>query len=330
MAPSPRTAAWRPFGRPWLEVAATAGGIVLGVVLLFGVFAKVIDPESFTETVKAEGLDFLLPAAAVAYVALALEAGIGVLLLLALRRTWVLVAATALVVFFVFLTGRAYVNFLQGKVSDAESCGCFGRLVERSPAAAFWQDAAMLVPALVLAWFQRPAGWRLPKARGIVAGGVTVGTVVFAALAPSLPLDSLATNLSEGRHVKEMCMGKGRHEVCLQGVIPDLATGKHLVVIADLDDPRFRASVPALNDLNVLALDGKGPPVWVVAATTVEKAQNFALTSGAGFRILEAPKALLRPLYRRLPRSFLVEDGVVTRTWDGLPDTGSQASPPPR
>ena len=28
---------------------------------------------------------------------------------------------------------------------------------------------------------------------------------------------------------------------------------------------------------------------------------------------------VLRPLYRRLPRSFMVEDGKVTRTFGGLP-----------
>jgi hypothetical protein len=35
----------------------------------------------------------------------------------------------------------------------------------------------------------------------------------------------------------------------------------------------------------------------------------------------ETPQALLRPLYRRLPRSFRVEDGRVTATWAGLPAT---------
>ncbi len=319
------------FGRRrWLVVLATAGGVALGAVLLFGAYAKAIDPEAFAETIVAEGLDFLLPATAVVYVALALEVGLGSALLLGLRRTWVLCAATALVVFLVFLTGRTYVEFLQGRKAEAESCGCFGRLVERSPAVAFWQDVGMLVPTLVLAWFGRPTGWRLPKGRGIAAGGVTILALVFAALAPSLPLDDLATRLSVGRTIGEICMEQKPKPLCFQVVIPDLAEGRHLVVIVDIDAPGYRAQVQAINELNVAALDGKGPPVWVVAATTEEKATAAKVATGAGFDIRPAPKGLLRPLYRRLPRSFLVVDGRVRQTWDGLPAPGSLTSPPPR
>ena len=37
------------------------------------------------------------------------------------------------------------------------------------------------------------------------------------------------------------------------------------------------------------------------------------------YNVVHAPIGLLRPLYRSLPRSFLVKDGEVTRTWAGLP-----------
>jgi hypothetical protein len=45
--------------------------------------------------------------------------------------------------------------------------------------------------------------------------------------------------------------------------------------------------------------------------------------SGATFQIQEAPPSLLRPLYRRLPRSFLVRDGRIVALyaeppWDSL------------
>lgn len=40
---------------------------------------------------------------------------------------------------------------------------------------------------------------------------------------------------------------------------------------------------------------------------------------GPVFEVVEVPEALLAPLYRRLPRSFRVEEGVVTATWDGYP-----------
>src|SRR6185503_18282754 len=101
--------------------------------------------------IQTEGLAFLLSAQSVALLALALEVGLGLALLLGVRRLWVLVPAALLVAFFLFLTGRAYWRSAHGLEVDA-GCGCFGNLVERSPAEAFYQDLLMLVPALLLAF----------------------------------------------------------------------------------------------------------------------------------------------------------------------------------
>ncbi len=46
---------------------------------------------------------------------------------------------------------------------------------------------------------------------------------------------------------------------------------------------------------------------------------TFRWTQAPIFEVREAPATLLRPLYRRLPRSFEVADGAVTATWPGLP-----------
>ena len=91
-APPPTRAAISP--RPILWWVGTFGGAFLACVLLFAVWAKAIDPPSFVDQIHTEGLDFLLPARAVALIALALEAGLGLLLLLGVRRKWVLIPAT--------------------------------------------------------------------------------------------------------------------------------------------------------------------------------------------------------------------------------------------
>jgi hypothetical protein len=49
---------------------------------------------------------------------------------------------------------------------------------------------------------------------------------------------------------------------------------------------------------------------------------------GPTFKIVEAPAELLRPLYRRLPRSFAVQDGRVTATFPGLPPLPKTAGAP--
>src|SRR4030095_4470812 len=139
---------------PLLWWIGSFAGAFLGGVLLFAVWTKVLDPASFAEQIHVEGLDFALPAQGVALIALALETGLGLALLLGLRRSWVLVPAALLVAFFLSLTGRAWWLAAHGLRADA-SCGCFGNLIQRTPAEAFWQDLSLLVPPLLLAFLGR-------------------------------------------------------------------------------------------------------------------------------------------------------------------------------
>ncbi len=302
--------------RPILWWVGTFGGAFLACVLLFAVWAKAIDPPSFVDQIRTEGLDFLLPARAVALIALALEAGLGLLLLLGVRRKWVLIPATLLVAFFLSLTGRAWWLAEHGQRNAAESCGCFGNLVQRTPAQAFWQDLALLVPALLLAWVGRERLPPLvPPKRTAVAVIGTLAVLLLAWKAPELPLDNLATRLHPGVDVSKTCVGEGAQRVCLDGMIPELRQGENLVVMAKLDDPALTKAVDALNAY----ASGPGPVLWVLTSSTADQQRAFFWQWGPRFQIREAPPELLRPLYRRLPRSFAVKDGRVTTTFQGLP-----------
>jgi uncharacterized membrane protein YphA (DoxX/SURF4 family) len=319
--PSSRLAVW----------IGTAAGVFLGAVLLVAAYAKALDPAAFARQIHLDGLDFALPAAAVALAAIGLEVGLGLALVLGLRRLWVLLPAVALVAFFLLLTGRAYWQSAHGTLPEDAGCGCFGNLVERSPAEAFWQDLALLAPALGLAFLGRgragngaddrgergDRGARpFPTGRTAIVLAATAAAVLFAWKAPALPLDDLATRLSPGVRLADLCAGTGKERVCLSDVDAGLATGRCLAVIADLADPAFQKSVCALN---AYAAAGQGPALRVLAASTPGEEQAFTWRFGPSFKVVEAPAALLRPLYRRLPRAFVVEDGRVVRTYAGLP-----------
>ena len=299
------------------ERLGVAGGILLGSVLLFAAWAKAIDPEAFAEQIVAEGLSPVSLSFAVALFALALEVGLGSALLLSVRRLWILLPTTALVVFFLFLTGRAWWNAAHG-LGEATSCGCFGNLVDRTPAEAFWQDLLLMVPALVLCFFGRDDGVKPPWRRLAAAAALTVVCVAFAVAAPGLPLDDMATRLKPGTGVTEICTGAGEERLCLDAVADELESGTHLVVIADLEDELLLAAMPRLNEL---ALDAAAPTPWILTASTPEAVGAFLWTQAPAFELREAPATLLRPLYRRLPRSFEVVDGKVIATWPGLPPT---------
>lgn len=306
----------------WKRGLGYAGGAVLGAVLLIAAWAKALDPAAFAEQIHAEGLGGLAPATALALVVVALEVGLGLALLLGVRRLWVLVPAAILVMLFLFLTGTAYWRDLQG-IAPAEGCGCFGNLVQRTPAEAFWQDLLLLVPALALAFVGRDRGARrVPPLRTTVAALGAGGAALLAWQAPGLPLDDLATRLKPGAEVAALCAGRAGDRVCLDTVAPELAAGEHLVVLADLDDPAFGAAV---DELNALARDPAAPGLVVVAAAAPERHSAFYWRWGPAFRIREAPLGLMRPLYRRLPRSFRVREGEVIETFPGLPPRGAWA-----
>ena len=80
----------------------------MGGVLLLAAWSKSLDPASFADEVRTQGLDFLLSGETVALIALALEWFLGAALVLAIRRWWILLPTSALVAFFLALTGRTY------------------------------------------------------------------------------------------------------------------------------------------------------------------------------------------------------------------------------
>ena len=321
----------------------TLGGCVLGGILLVAVWGKALDPAAFAEQIHADGLDRLLPAGVLALLALALEAGIGLALLLAVRRLWVLVPASLLVIFFLLLNGRAYWLAAHGQASAAASCGCFGNLVQRTPAEAFWQDLALLALPLALAFVGRDRDQpRLPPVRTALVALVAVAAPVFAWRAPELPLDDLATRLAPGATMSTLCAGGGSGgggggggtgersafgaragAVCLDTVAPELDHGNHLVVLDDVDDP---ALARAVTGLNAYADAPGAASVWVLTASDAKRQRLFFWRWGPTFKIVEAPPELLRPLYRRLPRSFAVQDGRVTATFSGLPPLPRRAA----
>jgi uncharacterized membrane protein YphA (DoxX/SURF4 family) len=311
----------------------TAAGALLGVVLLVAVWGKALDPAAFAEQIRGEKLDFLLSARAVALIALALETGLGLALLLGVRRSWVLIPVALLVTFFVFLTGRSWWLSAHGLLDQAASCGCFGNLVQRTPAEAFWQDSLLLVPALLLSFVGRGERDRqdrgdrrdplFPPVRTALAALGTAAVLLFAWKAPELPLDNLATRLHPGVRVSDLCAGSGKQAVCLSTVAGGLAHGDNLVVIADIADPKLAPAVEALNDY---ARNPDGPKVWLLSAATQEQLTAFNWTMGPVFQVVETPPELLRPLYRRLPRAFRVKDGQVTETYPGLPSLSQMAA----
>ncbi|MEM8996824.1 MAG: MauE/DoxX family redox-associated membrane protein [Acidobacteriota bacterium] len=313
-----------PGGLPaWRRYLSIVGSVMLGLVFLVAAWAKSIDPESFASQIRGEGLEILLPASAIALFALFLEWALGVALVLAVRWRWMLALTSGLVLFFVFLTGRKYWRWSQGMEVEA-SCGCFGNLVQRTPAEAFWQDLLLMVPALLLAWLGASAA--LPRWRTVAATVLGIAMTIFAWRAPDLPIDHIATRLKVDMDILDHCIdGAEGVQVCMDAILPELRDGDHVVVFAQLDDATFLEAVPSLNERALDAMSGETPSLWVLTTPDDEAIFSFRFSHGPIFELREVPGPLMRPLYRRLPRSFAVTDGRVTAAWNGLPPDSAYA-----
>lgn len=301
---------------PLRRLVGVAAGFVLGAVFLVAAFAKVLHPVALADQIVAEGLGGLFPPFPLAVLVLALEAGLGLALLVGLR-SWLVVAPTGgLVVAFLALTGRNYWRAIQGTLPADTGCGCFGNLIERTPAEAFWQDLGLLlVPLLLLLWAAWPLGWRGCGRRRALALGVTALTAGLAWKAPELPVDDWATRLGPGVALADLCAGR-EPRVCLDELAPELRKGQHWVVLTPLDQA-LEQRTPGLND--ALAA-GPAWDLWVLTPADSGEVDRFRWLAGPSYHLKgEVPPGLLAGLHRTLPRSFEVRDGVVVRTTSGWP-----------
>ncbi len=305
----------------WLPILGYLGGVALGLILLVAAGIKALDPLAFAAEVERHGLGRGWLAEVVAVGALGLEAGLGLALLLNLRQRGLLLFASGLVAFFLALTGRDWWLDHHGLVSSQAACGCFGYLLERTPKEAFLQDLFLLVPAAALAWLGRPQrGKGVRWGRWSLSVGAAVSTMIFAWMAPALPLDDVATRLRPGVEVEKICAGRNGDRICLVDLVPQLAGGRHWIVLADPKDAGFEELSRAIN---LRVGRGAGDSVHVLAELTVEEERSIFWTLAPMYQIHAVPAAILRPLYRKLPRTFLSVDGRVVRTSSGLdPELG--------
>ncbi len=340
--------------RPLFVAIGVFAAFVVGAVLLYGVYGKALNPDAWVRHVEDQGivvpllrldLTFGLPSDVFAVLAIFVEGLVGLLLVFSVRRLWVLIPALLLSLLFIGISAREW-HHADEKATPHATCGCFGTVTTRTPKEAFFQDLALLLVPSLLAFLGRPrTGPWIPRRRttaAVVGAALAAG---FSLVSPDIEaLDDLGTQLKPGRRVDSLCVG-GESRICLGGkppagddpAVPQLGEGRHIVVLTQLDEPDFLAAIPTLNEYadtwseRFLAAEDAGadapsePELWIVTSAVGD--EGLAWSAGdeesgrppATFTIRGIPDPLLTLMFRRLPRSFLVEGGIVKETWRGLP-----------
>lgn len=290
--------------------------LAIGLVFVAAALLKALNPEGFTEAVRGYGLlpDQLAPI--VSTILLPLEMALGVALILDFRRRAAVTAAVVLLVGFLGLMG-----YTQATGGDVSKCGCFGSLVERTAAEVVTEDLAFIALALLglLAAPSRSAGALKAGAVGLAAAG----TLVYLPFAAQVPVERLEAWLAK-RHGVHLALvtrlSPGMAVEDLHVSVPDAAfsDGRHLVALLDLEEEEV--SGPAADVLNQIAAAPGAPRVAVLYSNEEDVKDAFFWSWAPAYPMYRILPEEMEGLHRRLPRFFLVENGVVMDVWNSMPE----------
>jgi len=284
----------------WRRVLAYGGVAFAGFMFLAAGLLKGLDPGGFAGQI-ARDVPFLSDLATpLAVAGIAVETVLGTAFLLGFRRKWLLGVGLLMVALFIAVTVPKLGS------DDPTDCGCFGNFVVRTPAQVIMEDLGMAA-GLLLAFIGGPGSRLRPWRTGLLAPAAIIG-IALPLAAPALPLDNFATRLKPGATLVDLQLVEA---------IPDLEYGNHLIFMAD-------ASLDACQDVPQSLFDfvEARPPetrVWLLRPSDVLAREGATWLCLFGTELVEIPAPVAKPLYRTLPRSFEAADGVVTRTWAGLP-----------
>ena len=276
-----------------LWVAAHLARVLLGLIFMVAGALKGLDPAEFARQMAGYGIVGPAVSNLSAPLLIAFEFTLGVALVAGFRPRASALTVIALLVAFIGI--EAY-GIAQGRT---EACGCFGAFVQRTPQQVIMEDLLFIGFGLLsLLGLRRWAGAR---GRGAVTAVVGGGLLMlgFAIASPYLPLDPLVTNLEVGHRVEDLGLAEA---------VPALAEGRHLVALIDVTDENASETSARLDE--IAAISG-GPGVIALTPATEEERLAFTWTAVPSYDLRNLDRPVLKSLYRRLPRFFLVDRGQV-------------------
>ncbi|MCZ6778588.1 MAG: hypothetical protein O7F16_06425 [Acidobacteria bacterium] len=285
-------------------------GPAIGLFFIVAAASKALDPVAFAGQIEAyELVSGAALTRAMAWFFIGVETLVGTCLLFGVQRRPALLAAAAMLTLFTGITAWAWARGQQ------HACGCFGTLVERTPAQTFFEDLVLLACVGLAMWYRPPsrrtvAMWR----RWAVAWVAILGMVIPPVI---------------GAYSPALDEGKSLSDLGLEAYLP-----------SDPDARTIYAFLEPLGtgpDYQVLQeLAYRGVPVVGLCSAAEEQIEEFRWSAGPPFEVVSVSGPTLRRLSQDRRGAFLVEHGKVTQIWRGtIPDAldpswGVAAQAPPQ
>ena len=295
------------------ELALHAGRLLapaLGLFFMFAAASKALDPVAFAGQIEA--YELVTGAAltrALAWFFIGLETVVGACLLFGVQRRPALLAAAAMLFLFTGVAGWAWARGQQ------HACGCFGTLVERTPAQTLFEDLVLLACVGLGLWY-RPgsrralAVWRRWAVGSVVILGMVIPPVI-------------------GAYSPALNEGKSLSDLGLEAYLPSEPDARTIYA--------FLEPLGTGSDYQVLQeLAYSGVRVVGLCSAEEEEIEAFRWSAGPAFEVVSVSGPTLRRLSQDRRGAFLVEHEKVTQIWRGeIPDTrdpsrGVAAQAPPQ
>ena len=285
----------------WRRAAGHMGRVALGVVFLAAGFLKGLDPAEFVHQVAGYGLFGKQLSTVAAPALIVFEIVLGVALVAGVRP---LVTGLASIMLLLLFIGIEAYGIAAGRT---ESCGCFGAYVQRTPAQVIGEDLLFVgLAVLAIAGLRGWAGTRPGRAAAVLVASIVL-SAVFVVASPSLPIDDYVTRLRAGRSLADLD---------LAARLPELLRGRHLIALIDVTDPRAAEIASALD---ALASRPGAPAVVGLTPSTEQEIDAFRWSVVPAFEVKSIDRAVIKRLYRKLPRFFILDSGRVAAVYDGAP-----------
>ncbi|MBM3287546.1 MAG: hypothetical protein FJY88_09405, partial [Candidatus Eisenbacteria bacterium] len=258
---------------------------------------KGLDPALFADQIGAYKLTPSSWSLPLAYLFVAVEAVIGLGLLLRIRPGMTHLAFIALMLGFIGATAIAWIS------GNTKECGCFGRVANRGPGNVIVEDSLLIGVSAAAALLLR--GARTPRPSILIGAILLPIAIVFTALGSRLPADGFVTGIRAGASLEDLPV---------EDLPGSLMEGWQLLALVKEDCPPCKEAIPRLNGL---ARDRKDIRITAVFSGSRQQASAWRLENLPAFRVAYASPRGLRAYYRSLPSCFLIREGRVVEAWWG-------------
>jgi hypothetical protein len=287
----------------WRFTAAYMLALFCAGVLVVAAFFKAGDPALFAEQITGHHVTPASWSNWLAFFFIAAELLLGAALIAFLQPRAAFALTILMMLGFIGVTAWAWAH------GDIRECGCFGRAIDRGPREVIIEDVVVIAAAALGIWLingARSAAWRQKFFAALL-----LPVIILLAFGTSLPLDRLVVGVGPGSDLSRMVV---------EDLPVPLEEGRVLVAIVGPDCP---ACDEGVTQLVRIAEDQLVPHVVGAYAGKPGPALAWRLKHQPNFPVGNAPERVLRQYYRRLPATFLLEDGIVRDVWWGripLPD----------